>query len=380
MRLHMEQKKKLIKEANKESISIRYEAVKIDKATGCISHQLRTGRIPGYVESEKTSDNTVMIFRKTDAKKMQKELIDSRQSKGQSALRKDAKIFIDSIITFGTSAQEKLEKLSKEEQDQMFLKVAKDQQAEHGHELLQLVVHRDEQALHAHALYRASRVENNKEKSWTYNKKHLSRFQDIAAESVKHLGIQRGHRKKDRLEAGASWKEVTHKSVKQLHIEMREDFERARELRKIRERMEKQPKPKAPVAVEKKVLSWKFPYFEKVSMVPAEEAKKYQKKLREWEINKVAHESVLHTDARKKLRQLIADNEQREEELEEQTEDMKMRTQYAREVVEKIVQAFGVTPEDVQKLLREEIAQEEFLELVEKQNKNEKVAENLFQP
>lgn len=368
MRLYMKKNNKLFKQANNKAISIRYEAVKADKATGCLSHQLRTGRIPGYVEQDKISENTVMIFRKTDTQKMRKELIASRQAKGQTALRKDAKIFIDSIITFGTSAQEKLEKLSKEEQDRMFLKVARDQQEEHGHELLQLVVHRDEQALHAHCLFRASRIENDKEKSWTYNKKHLSRFQDIAGESVKHLGIQRGHRKKDRLEAGASWKEVTHKSVKQLHIEMRKDSQRAKELRKIRERMEKQPKPKAPAPVEKRVLSWKFPYVEKVSMIPEAEAKKYQKQLKDWEINKVAHEAVLHTETRKKLRQLILNNEQQAEELEEQTESMKMRTEYAHDVVEKIVQAFGVTPEDVQKLLREEIAQEEFLKLAEKQN------------
>lgn len=243
----MKKNNKLIKEANNAAISIRYEAVKSDKATGCLSHQLRTGRIPGYVDQGKTTDNTVMIFRETNTQRMRNELIASRQARGQSALRKDAKIFMDSVITFGTVAQEKLGELSKEEQDQMFLKVAKAQEAEHGHELLQLVVHRDEQALHAHALFRASRVEKNKEKSWSYGKKDLSRFQDIAAESVKDLGIERGHRRRDRLAAGATWKDVTHKSVKQLHIEMREDYAKAQRLKKARERMEKQPDRKSVV-------------------------------------------------------------------------------------------------------------------------------------
>lgn len=364
----MKKNNKLIKEANNAAISIRYEAVKSDKATGCLSHQLRTGRIPGYVDQGKTTDNTVMIFRETNTQRMRNELIASRQARGQSALRKDAKIFMDSVITFGTVAQEKLGELSKEEQDQMFLKVAKAQEAEHGHELLQLVVHRDEQALHAHALFRASRVEKNKEKSWSYGKKDLSRFQDIAAESVKDLGIERGHRRRDRLAAGATWKDVTHKSVKQLHIEMREDYAKAQRLKKARERMEKQPKPKAPVPIQKRVLSWKFPFVEKVAVIPAKRAEAYQRSLRKWEINRVAHETVLHTEARQKLRQLIRENERKEGELNEQTAAMKMRSEYAREIVETIVQAFGVTPDDVQKLIREEITQEDFLKLAEKQN------------
>lgn len=348
------------KEANNKAISIRYEAVKGQAATGCLQHQLRTGRLPGYVDRDRIAENTIMVFRQTDTQQMTQELEKSRQEKGQTKLRRDAKIFLDSVITFGSVAQEKLNSLTSQQQDEMFLRVARDQAAEHGHELLQLVVHRDEQALHAHALYRASRVVNGKEKSWSYNKKDLSRFQDVAAASVKNLGIERGFRKADRLAAGASWKDVTHKSVAQLHREMRRDYELSRRLRAQRQRLEQGRKPVPPQPVNRATLSWKFPFFRREKVVPQETVSVYEKRLKDWQVG-VAAQAVLSRDqARQKLDRALRDVELSRDKLE-------YERGFAQDVVDRLCDGLGLSRDVVRKFVAGEIAQEAFIQLVQRQ-------------
>lgn len=344
---------------NSKAISIRYEAVKGQAATGCIAHQLRTGRLPSYVDRDRIAQNTTMIFRQTSPAAMKKELEDSRKSRGQSALRKDAKIFIDSIITFGTDAQEILAGLDKDAQDKMFLQVAQDQQKEHGHELLQLVIHRDEQALHAHALFRASRLENGKEKSWTYNKKDFSRFQDIAADSVKDLGIQRGHKKSERLRNGASWKDVTHRTVRELHAEMEADYATAREIKRQKKLLLNQPRPKPLSGQIKTVITRTFPFIKRVRVVPQSHVKAYQKRLADWQVQKVAGYAAQDAQARQKLQRLIERNRQLNEDLSVRLEQSEVDIEFARETVQKIIKTFGVSPDDIQRVLANEITPDE---------------------
>lgn len=345
--------------ANSKAISIRYEAVKGNAASGCIAHQLRTGRLPSYVDRDRIAENTTMIFRQTSPSAMKKELEESRKRLGQSALRKDAKIFIDSIITFGTDAQGILAGLDKDAQDKMFLKVAQDQQREHGHELLQLVIHRDEQALHAHALFRASRLENGKEKSWTYNKNHLSRFQDIAADSVKDLGIQRGHKKSERLKNGASWKDVTHRTVRELHAEMEADYAKAREIKRQKKLLLNQPRLKPPRGQTRTVITRTFPFVRRMKVVPQRQVVAYQKRLADWQIQQVAGYAAQDRQVRQKLQRLIERNRQLNEELSVRLEQSEVDIEFAREMVRKITQTFGVSPGDIQRILANEVTPDE---------------------
>lgn len=130
------------------------------------------------------------------------------------------------IITFGKQAQGWVEALPAERQDGLFRDVADAIAERLGTTLHGLVVHLDESAIHAHyQLAAITRAGGPVSKVAT--KAVLNQLQDIAAAVAQRHEprIERGHRKVDRLAAGAKPSEVVNRSVRQLHQDLPVELE-----------------------------------------------------------------------------------------------------------------------------------------------------------
>lgn len=176
--------------------------------------------VPDYVDKSRTHENSV-IMEAPDVTTIRKEIAANRQEHGQQKLRADARTTVAGIITFGTKAQTVIDSMSKDEQDEMFLQIAKRVEHESGHKLLGLVVHRDETAIHAHYTLRGYAIDKDgKEQAWRKNPTDLKKLQDIAGEEVAELGIKRGKAKEQRIKDKDDIATITNRSVKQLHEDL----------------------------------------------------------------------------------------------------------------------------------------------------------------
>ncbi|NIY99610.1 hypothetical protein HC022_26385 [Salipiger sp. HF18] len=125
------------------------------------------------------------------------------------------------IITFGTVAAELFGSLTVDQQDAAFRELAKAVASELDTSLESLVVHLDETTIHAHFTVRAY-TDAGLSMSEAAKRGTLSRLQDLAAEVMQgyHSGIERGHRKWDRIAAGAEYPDTLHRSVRELHYDL----------------------------------------------------------------------------------------------------------------------------------------------------------------
>ncbi len=215
------------------AISVRVQPMRASKAGGQAGHDLRQGgRIPGYVDEERIEQNSVLL-NPPNFNDLYEEIAQHRKQAKQQKMRKDARIAVSGVITFGTESQPILKKLSIDEQNNLFLQVAKEIENKTGHSLLSLVVHRDESALHAHFMLRGYKYDEKtgKESAWNKKPSDLKALQDTAAncEIVKKLGITRGISKKQRLSEGQPLDKVIHKTVRELHYDLprKRDFLKA---------------------------------------------------------------------------------------------------------------------------------------------------------
>lgn len=212
-----------------KAISVRTEPVSGRKYAGQRRHDLRDPKqTPDYVDRTRTHENSVII-EPPNAETIRKEIEEQRKVMGQQKLRTDARTTIRGIITFGTEAQRIFERLPPNRQDALYQRIAARISKETGHTLLGLVVHRDEAAPHAHYVLRGYRRDaDGKEQPWRHGKEMMRRIQDIAAEEVRHLGIQRGTPKEQRIARGEDAAKFVHRSVKQLHEDLPKELDQAR--------------------------------------------------------------------------------------------------------------------------------------------------------
>ena len=193
------------------SVSIRLEHREAGRAGGQRNHDLRTGRIPGYVDRDRTDSNSVLIEPQDEAGL--RALIAERRVGKKRALKSNASLSCNGILTFGREAQEVMSNLSVEEQNRLILKSCEDVAKRLDNTLSGLVVHRDEQAIHAH-IQMSSWTLSGKAVSTVIDRELASELQDIAAEAFKGLGISRGVKKEERIKNGEKPK---HKTVKEFH-------------------------------------------------------------------------------------------------------------------------------------------------------------------
>ena len=203
------------------SVSIRLEHRESGRAAGQRNHDLRTGRIPSYVDRARTQHNSVLIEPKDEDGL--RALIAERRTGKKRALKSNASLACTGILTFGTEAQSVMSKLSVDEQNALILRSCEDVARKLDNTLSGLVVHRDEQAIHAH-LQMSSWTLSGKAVSTVINRELASELQDVAATAFESIGISRGIKKEERIKNGEKPK---HKSVRELHATEEVDgFER----------------------------------------------------------------------------------------------------------------------------------------------------------
>jgi len=228
-----------------KTISVRVEPVSGRKAGGQRRHDLRDpAHIPSYVDRDRTADNSILID-PPDPATVRADIEAGRKAAGQQRLRADARTVVRGVITFGAEAQPTITALTREQQDALYHRIAASISKETGHQLSGLVVHRDESAPHAHfALRGYRRDEQGREQPWRHGREMMQRLQDVAAQEVAHLGIERGTPKAQRLARGDDLSQVIHRSVRELHRDLPAEREaRQRELEELeRERQELEAK------------------------------------------------------------------------------------------------------------------------------------------
>lgn len=214
--------------SNPHAAQIRLAPATPIKTAGQRKHDLRIGKQPAYVDADKSSSNRVLIAPKT-ATEMSKRAGERRARKPRKrAMKSNASVSFSGIITFGHLAHLKFEQLTPEQQDAAFLDLAQSVADSHKVDLTGLVVHVDEAGLHAHFQMDAY-DETGNALSDEIDCVALRKVQDMAGEVMgRHApGIERGHRKLDRLEAGANYDDVTYKKPAAMRRAFAQDIEDA---------------------------------------------------------------------------------------------------------------------------------------------------------
>ena len=136
-------------------------------------------------------------------------------------MRSDTRIATIGILTFGAEAQKLLAGRSPEAQNAAIREVVERVAEVAQSTVAGLVIHVDESALHAHFVLVGYDTDGQPLNASLYRKK-LAQLQDVAAEVMAaHCpGFERGHRRADRLAAGATTADVTNRRVRQLREDL----------------------------------------------------------------------------------------------------------------------------------------------------------------
>lgn len=206
-------------------VSVRVERVKASAHRGQRNHDLRLGRVPGYVDQERSAANSVIRAPKTAAI-MAKRAAAIRAEAGLPP-RKLAIVAVRGIITFSASSQPIIEALTTKEQDAYFAKAVQAAARHFNAEIASLVVHRDESAIHGHFDLVAV-DKDGRPLSYSMGKGRLSALQDAVGEVFAPVAITRGKRLAERIRDGEPRSKTVHRSVRELHRDLPADLAAAR--------------------------------------------------------------------------------------------------------------------------------------------------------
>lgn len=215
--------------------SIRVETRTASSSGGQHSHDLRIGAQPDYVDAKRSPLNSVPVPYLT-AKELSSVCLERRKGRAEKdgakrqprSMKKDAAIGVAGIITFGKEAQPKIENLTPQEQDALFLESAQAVAKKLGTTLDGLSVHRDESAIHAHFQLAGYGLDGNP-LSKKMDIKMCSSLQDIGARPFLKYGISRGEKIGDRIKRGDDYSKTIHRSVRQLHSDLPKELEAAQQ-------------------------------------------------------------------------------------------------------------------------------------------------------
>ncbi|MEP6018716.1 MAG: hypothetical protein ABJ251_09550 [Paracoccaceae bacterium] len=207
--------------ANPNAVSVRIEPKPMSKAKFQRRHDFRIGSQPAYVDGDRSHLNrSLMELRPLPEIKRENEAL--RRKAGRTRkMKSNAAVVTAGIITFGYAAQDVFNRLPIETQDRAFIELAQEVAATLNTSLEALFVHLDETAIHAHFTMRAYN-DSGEPISNATRYRDMSALQDLAAEVIQRFApeIERGHKKKERLEAGADYPDTLHRRVKQLHADL----------------------------------------------------------------------------------------------------------------------------------------------------------------
>ncbi len=206
------------------TVSVRLSRKKPSRIPGQNRHDLRTGKIPAYVDKNKTPRNSVIIAPQSPAQ-LRAICEERRAQRGLSrALRRDAAVGMAGIVTFGTEAQAIIKALPTDRQDDLFLRASQAVAERLDTTVTGLVVHRDEAAPHAH-FQLVGFSKDGHPLSNNITPRVASELQDIVGDVFHELGITRGTPKVQRIARGDDLSKIIHRSVAQLHNDLPREIE-----------------------------------------------------------------------------------------------------------------------------------------------------------
>ena len=208
------------------AVSVRLEHRDVNGTTADIRHDFRIGRIPKYVDQDRSCLNSE-ILRGPTPHTMRAECVKLRELTPKiRKMRSNAAVSTRMIVTFGKGLQPHFDALDVQMQDQIYTEIAETVVDRVATSLLALVAHRDETAPHAHGQMLAVNkfgVPVSKVATPTV----MSELQDIAHQiALKYLPMcERGTKKADRIERGDDPSKIYNRSVKQLHTDLPKEIE-----------------------------------------------------------------------------------------------------------------------------------------------------------
>lgn len=209
------------RKSNPSAVSVRIEPKRMGKAKFQRRHDFRIGGQPDYVDGDRSHLNrSILELRPLPV--IQRENAELRKRAGRiRKMKSDAAVVTAGIITFGHNAQNVFNRLTPEVQDEAFTTLAQAIADCLETRLEALVVHLDETAIHAHFMLQAYNRHGEPLSNAT-KLGDLSALQDMAAEVMQRYApeIERGQKKKVRLDAGADYPDVLHRSVEELHRDL----------------------------------------------------------------------------------------------------------------------------------------------------------------
>lgn len=227
----MSETKALSKDGNPRAISVRIESRTRAQVTGQRNHDLRLGRQPAYVDPDRKHLNEVIIepMLAKDLLQVCTERRDNRATKPKRAMKRNAAVATCGIITFGVEAQVAFGALELSVQSQAISAIVHAIAEQLKTTVSGLVIHRDETAVHAHFQLPAINLEGHP-LTQANSRSDISRLQDLAADVIRRFepSIERGNKRRDRLNAGATLAEVRHRQVRELHWDLPLELERER--------------------------------------------------------------------------------------------------------------------------------------------------------
>lgn len=208
------------------AVSVRLQHRNLNGTTADIRHDRRIGRIPKYVDQDRSCLNSE-ILRGPTPHSMRAECVKLRELTPKiRKMRSDAAVSTRMVITFGKGLQPHFDALDVESQDKIYTEIAKAVADRVATSLLALVAHRDETAPHAHGQMLAVNkfgMPISKVATPTV----MSELQDMAHQiALKYLPMcERGTKKADRIKRGDDPSKIYNRSVKQLHTDLPKEIE-----------------------------------------------------------------------------------------------------------------------------------------------------------
>lgn len=212
------------------AISFRFEHRDGSRLRARYRHDQRNGPQPGYVDGDRTPDNSTIIPYQPipELRAMCQERRSTRATK--RAMKSNAAIGSTFIITFGKGLQSHVDALSVADQDQLYSAVADAVGKRLGEDVAGLIAHRDETASHAHGVLPAV-AKDGRPFSKVINRSVASEIQQIAEDAARpFLPMIEGRKTKaQRIADGEDPSRIYHRTVRQLHDDLPKELAAAQE-------------------------------------------------------------------------------------------------------------------------------------------------------
>jgi len=215
-------------QANSKAACLRIKTCPPAKARYQRRHDLRVGKLPNYVDADRSHLNRCLVSPRP-IPEITSEIDALRATAGCKRKRKtNAAIVVVGVIGFGRDVQPDFCALSDQEQDAAIMMLVKTL-AQRLETLVESVdIHRDESAFHAHFSLRAYN-HHGRPLTACLSPSLLSDLQSLTCDILSGFcpTIERGHKKSERLAAGAATADVVHRSVRRLHSDLPREIAQA---------------------------------------------------------------------------------------------------------------------------------------------------------